>query len=52
MTQLDARYIHCTNSLPLFAGGFDSSVNTYSGLLNLARSQGAITGQNRGACKK
>ena len=47
-----ACYTGSHTGLGMLAGGFDSSVNTYSGLLNLARSQGAITGQNRGACKK
>ncbi|KAK9843283.1 hypothetical protein WJX74_009792 [Apatococcus lobatus] len=35
----------------LSKGGFDSAVNSYEGLLTLARSQGAVGGQNRGACK-
>ena len=34
------------------AGGFDSAVNNYESLLSLARSQGALGGQNRGACKR
>ena len=34
------------------AGGFDSAVSSYEGLLSLARSQGAVGGQNRGACKR
>ncbi|KAK9842446.1 hypothetical protein WJX81_000563 [Elliptochloris bilobata] len=33
-------------------GGFDSAVNNYESLLSLARSQGALGGQNRGACKR
>ncbi|CAL8462393.1 g1926 [Coccomyxa elongata] len=33
-------------------GGFDTAVNNYESLLSLARSQGAVGGQNRGACKK
>ncbi|KAL0019758.1 hypothetical protein WJX79_001625 [Trebouxia sp. C0005] len=32
-------------------GGFDTSVEDYQALLSLARSQGAVGGQNRGACK-
>lgn len=32
-------------------GGFDSSVEDYQALLSLARAQGAVGGQNRGACK-
>lgn len=34
------------------AGGFDTAVSNYESLLSLARSQGAVGGQNRGACKK
>lgn len=32
-------------------GGFDTAVEDYQALLSLARSQGAVGGQNRGACK-
>lgn len=32
-------------------GGFNTSVEDYQALLSLARSQGAVGGQNRGACK-
>lgn len=39
-------------SAVLVAGGFDTAVNNYESLLSLARSQGAVGGQNRGACKK
>ena len=45
----------CTSSpsIPLFhcKGGFNTSVEDYQALLSLARSQGAVGGQNRGACK-
>ncbi|KAK9815114.1 hypothetical protein WJX73_007989 [Symbiochloris irregularis] len=34
------------------AGGFNSAVDNYESLLNLARSQGAVGASNRGACKK
>jgi hypothetical protein len=33
-------------------GAFDTAVSSYESLLSLARSQGAVGGQNRGACKK
>ncbi len=36
----------------VLTGGFDTAVNNYESLLSLARSQGAVGGQNRGACKK
>lgn len=39
-------------NLFFLAGGFDTAVNNYESLLTLARSQGAVGGQNRGACKK
>ena len=32
-------------------GGFNTAVEDYQALLSLARSQGAVGGQNRGACK-
>jgi hypothetical protein len=38
-------------SLHTSAGGFDTAVDNYASLLTLARSQGAVGGQNRGACK-
>lgn len=34
------------------AGGFNSAVDNYESLLTLARTQGAVGGANRGACKK
>lgn len=37
--------------LCFFAGGFNTDVEDYQTLLSLARSQGAVGGQNRGACK-
>ena len=36
---------------PLHPGGFNTAVEDYQTLLSLARSQGAVGGQNRGACK-
>lgn len=35
----------------LHSGGFNTAVEDYQTLLSLARSQGAVGGQNRGACK-
>ena len=42
-TRIRARFWH--------TGGFNTSVEDYQALLSLARSQGAVSGQNRGACK-
>ena len=33
------------------AGGFNTAVEDFSALITLARNQGAIGGQNRGACR-
>lgn len=33
------------------ADGFNTAVHSYESLLSLARSQGAVGGQNRGACR-
>lgn len=35
----------------LCTDGFNTAVHSYESLLSLARSQGAVGGQNRGACK-
>lgn len=35
----------------LCAGGFDTAITSYESLLTLAKSQGAVGGSNRGACK-
>ena len=45
------RLLHVSNVIPRSAGGFNTSVEDYQALLSLARSQGAVSGQNRGACK-
>ena len=41
----------CTTVALHAAGGFNTAVEDFSALITLARNQGAIGGQNRGACR-